>query len=95
MVRRPAERRRRPERAAQYESPVYRDLQRRLAAAVHRLRQQREWTQEEAAHRCGMTVRVYQRVEGEEVNLTLTTIARIAEGFEVDPVELFRVAKGR
>ncbi|MBZ4335922.1 helix-turn-helix domain-containing protein [Corallococcus interemptor] len=74
---------------------MYRDLQRRLAAAVRRLRQQREWTQEEAAHRCGMTVRVYQRVEGEEVNLTLTTIARIAEGFEVDPVELFRVAKGR
>ncbi|NOJ94548.1 helix-turn-helix transcriptional regulator [Corallococcus coralloides] len=74
---------------------MYRDLQQRLAAAVRRLRQQREWTQEEAAHRCGMTVRVYQRVEGEEVNLTLTTIARIAEGFEVDPVELFRAAKGR
>ncbi|RKH42375.1 helix-turn-helix domain-containing protein [Corallococcus sicarius] len=72
---------------------MYRDLQRRLAAAVRRLRQQREWTQEEAAHRCGMTVRVYQRVEGEKVNLT--TIARIAEGFEVDPVELFKVAKSR
>ncbi|WP_158623554.1 helix-turn-helix domain-containing protein [Corallococcus sp. CA053C] len=74
---------------------MYRDLQQRLAAAVRRLRQQRDWTQEEAAHRSGMTVRVYQRVEGEEVNLTLTTIARIAEGFEVDPVELFKVAKNR
>lgn len=89
-----AERKRRTERAEQYESDAYRELQRRLATAVRRLRQQREWTQEEAAHRCGMTVRVFQRMEGEEVNVTFTSLARLCEGFEVDVVELLKPPRG-
>jgi transcriptional regulator with XRE-family HTH domain len=88
MVGRQAERRRRPERAEQYETAAYRELQVRLAAAVRRLRQQRDWTQEEAAHRCGMTVRVFQRMENEEVNVTFTSLARLCAGFGVDVVEL-------
>lgn len=85
-----AERKRRPERAEQYESEAYRELQRRLAAAVRRLREQNGWTQEEAAHRCGMTTRLYQRVEGEEANLTFTSLARVCAGFEVDVARLFK-----
>jgi transcriptional regulator with XRE-family HTH domain len=81
---------RRPERAEQYKTPAYRDLQARLAAAVRRLREEKGWTQEEAAHRCGMTTRLFQRVEGEDVNLTFTSLARLCEGLEVDVVQLFK-----
>lgn len=88
-----AERKRRPERAEQYESDAYRELQRRLAAAVRRLREEKGWTQEEAAHRCGMTTRLYQRVEGEEVNLTFTSLARLCEGFGVDVARLLKPLK--
>ncbi|WP_395842426.1 helix-turn-helix domain-containing protein [Cystobacter fuscus] len=77
----------------QYESAAYRELQARLAAAVRHLREEKGWTQEEAAHRCGMTTRLLQRVEGEDVNLTFTTLARICEGLEVDVVELFQLRR--
>ncbi len=90
-----AERKRRPERAEQYETDAYRELQQRLAAAVRRLREEKGWTQEEAAHRCGMTTRLYQRVEGEEANLTFTSLARVCEGFEVDVSRLFKPLKRR
>ncbi|MFY2560015.1 helix-turn-helix domain-containing protein [Corallococcus terminator] len=83
-------RKRRPERADQYESPAYHDLQARLAAAVRHLREVKGWTQEEAAHRCGMTTRLLQRVEGEDVNATFTTLARLCGGFEVDVAQLFQ-----
>jgi len=90
MPRPKAERRRRPERAEQYESATYRDLQERLAGAVRHLREEKGWTQEEGAHRCGMTTRLFQRVEGAEANLTFTTLARLCEGFEVDVVQLLK-----
>jgi transcriptional regulator with XRE-family HTH domain len=54
------------------------------------LRAEKGWTQEEAAHRCGMTTRHLQSVEGEDVNATLTTLARLSEGFEVDVAQLFQ-----
>ena len=69
-------------------SAAYREFQARLAAAVRYLRTEKGWTQEEAAHRCGMTTRLLQRVEGSEVNLTFTTLARLCEGLEVDAAQL-------
>jgi transcriptional regulator with XRE-family HTH domain len=86
----PRPRQRRPERVEQYESAAYRDLQARLAVAVRQLREEKGWTQEEAAHRCNMTTRLFQRVEGEDVNLTFTTLARLSVGLEVDVVQLLK-----
>ena len=95
MPRPKAERRRRPERAEQYKSVAYQELRARLAAAVRHLRTEKGWTQEEAAHRCGMTTRLLQRVEGSEVNLTLTTLARLCEGFKVDAAQPLKPLKAR
>lgn len=76
-------------RAAQYERPLFRELLGRIAANVGRLRAAKGWTQEEAAFRCdGMATYVFQCVESAKTNITATTIARLAEGFDVDPQEL-------
>jgi transcriptional regulator with XRE-family HTH domain len=82
-------RRRRTERAGQYQTTAYRTLQGSLASNVRRLRLERGWTQEEAAHRCTMATRLLQRVEAGSVNATLTTLARICHGFRIEVVQLF------
>jgi DNA-binding Xre family transcriptional regulator len=84
-----AMRRRRQERAGQYESPVYRDLQSRLAANLRRLRDAQDLTQEAAAAKCQLSTRLLQRLEGRDVNLTLTTLARLCEGLSVEPSYFF------
>lgn len=81
-------RRRRLARASQYESDAYRELQFRLSSNARRLREEKRWSQEEAADRCAMATRLLQRVESGKVNLTLTTLARLCEGFEVDVIHL-------
>ena len=82
-------RRRRKERATQYRNPAYRELQQRLASNVRRLRADLGLTQEEAAERCQMSARLFQRCEAGDANTTLTTVARLSEGFEVDVLDLF------
>lgn len=81
-------RRRRPERAAQYRSAAFRDLQGRLAANVRALREARGWTQEEAAHRVKMAPQLLQRIEAGTVNLTFATLARLSHGFTEDVLRL-------
>lgn len=88
--------RRKASRQPQYESEVFHEIQARVAAAVRSLRKKAKISQEEAAHRCEMSTRLLQQVESAEANLTLTTLARLCEGFEVDISRLVRkVPKGR
>src|SRR5262245_22734633 len=81
-------RRRRPDRAIQYESAAFRDWQLRVAGNARRLRGERGWTQEEASEACGLGFQHYQTIEAGRGNLTLTTLARLSKGFGVEPVDL-------
>lgn len=81
-------------RAPQYESPRYADLIARLSANVRRLRAERGWTQEEAAHQCGtMSTYLFQLVESGTTNATATTLARLCDGFNLDVVALLAPVK--
>lgn len=88
-------RRRREDRAEQYETPEYRALLGRLADNLRRVRAAQLLSQEEAAARCSMSTRLFQRLECEETNWTATTLARLCTGLETDPAELFRAPPAR
>ena len=75
-------------REHQYESGTYLSIQERIAGNCRRLRESAGWTQEEAAHNIGLSTRLLQRAEACDANLTLTTIARLCHGYEVDISEL-------
>lgn len=54
-----------------------------LAATVRRLRTQRGETQEDLAHRAGITVAAFARIERGHANPTWTTVIRIAAALEI------------
>lgn len=82
-------RRRNTDREALYASPAYRALLGRIGANVRRLREAKGWTQEECADRCGeMSAPLLRRIELASTNVTALTLARLAEGLDVDAAEL-------
>jgi transcriptional regulator with XRE-family HTH domain len=54
-----------------------------LAATVRRMRIERGDTQEDLAHRAGLTVAAFARIERGHANPTWTTVRRIAVALEV------------
>jgi transcriptional regulator with XRE-family HTH domain len=79
-------------RSHHYQGKTYRDLVARLSANVRALRKTAGLTQEEAAHRCGMTTAFFQSIEGEATNPTGITLARLADGLAVDLADLLQPA---
>lgn len=61
-----------------------------LAANLRAERGQRDWTQEQAAERVGLTLQHYQRIEWGRVNVPLDTLARIGAALDVEPGGLLR-----
>jgi transcriptional regulator with XRE-family HTH domain len=54
-----------------------------FAATVRRLRTERGETQEDLAHRAGLTVAAFARIERGHANPTWTTVRRIANALEI------------
>ena len=85
-----ATKRRKEHRLPLYESATYRRAVAALAKNVRRLRSERAWTQEVASEACSMGVRALQALELGERNVTLVTLAQVADGFGVGIDELVR-----
>jgi transcriptional regulator with XRE-family HTH domain len=62
----------------------------RLGARLREERNARGWTQEQAAEQCGYGIRHYQKIEGAELNIKLSTLEKLAEKFGVHPSDLLR-----
>ena len=54
-----------------------------LAATLRRLRTELGYTQEDLAHRAGLTVAAFARIERGNANPTWTTVTRIAAALEI------------
>lgn len=71
----------------------YRTEAKALGARVRQLRQARKWTLEQAAEAANMDLKHLQKVEAGKLNVTLVTLVRLAEGFDVPVAALFRRAR--
>jgi transcriptional regulator with XRE-family HTH domain len=64
-----------------------------LAGNVRLLRENLEWTQEQAAEASGIAVRHFQKIEAGDVNVTVATLVRVAKAFRVPVKSLFEEEK--
>lgn len=63
----------------------------KLAKRIKELRNERGWTQEEAAKRCKIKYKYYQEHEGNNPrDMRLSTMEKIATGLDVDIFSLFK-----
>lgn len=65
-----------------------------LGGRVRELRQRRGWTLEVAAEAMDLDLKHLQKVESGQINVTLVTLVRIAEGLDVPMSSLFRSPRG-
>ncbi len=64
-----------------------------LARAIRRLREHAGITQEELAHRAGITTGTLSKIERADSNPSWTTVERIARALEISLAELARAAE--
>ena len=64
------------------------DLKEVMAVNLRRIRHAKKLTQEELAHRTGLSVRHVGAIERAEMSATVTVLGQIAHALSVDPAEL-------
>lgn len=60
----------------------------RLMKVLARLREERGWSQEQLAHKAGLTASAYNRIEAGKASPGWSTVVRLAEGLGVSLREL-------
>lgn len=93
MARRVAKRK--PERQHLERIPAYRATQARFSENLYRIRRSRRLTQEKVAELCDLTPRHIQMMEAGEINCTIMTLSRLAQGLGIDVAELFAPLRKR
>jgi len=68
-------------------------LPRRFGAAVRKLRENSELSQERFAFKAGIDRRYYAKIEHGEANVTLNVVDKVAAALGVSLVELFRAVE--
>ncbi len=63
----------------------------RIARHVRSLRSAKGLTQEAVAHRAGLVLRHYQKIEAAEVNVTIDSLVKVAGALDVDVSALLQV----
>ena len=66
-----------------------------MAINVRRERRARNLSQEELAHRAGLSARYLGSIERGRVSASVTVLGRIARAFRIDPCELIRAQQRR
>lgn len=64
------------------------DLNEVMAANLRRIRHGKKLTQEELAHRTGLSARHIGAIERAEMSATLTVLGQISKALDVEPAEL-------
>lgn len=69
------------------------DLRQVLALHIRRLRQEKDWTQEDLAGHVGLSSRYIGQLERGRAAATVTVVGKLAEAFGVEPAEMIRRRK--
>ena len=66
------------------------DLNKLVGINVLRARQEMKLTQEELAHRAGLSTRYIGAIERATVSVSITVLGQVATALQLDPAELLR-----
>ena len=86
---------RKPHRAHLERLPAYRATQIRFSENLRQHRTKRRLTQEQLGELCGLNPRHVQKLEAGEINCTIMTLSRLAQGLGIDVAELFAPLRKR